>query len=496
MEKAKKLGILLSPDFPAISPEELENLFNFVKKKKRDILVLTKQDYLDYKKRKKEELREKEEISQIPLQKREVVIIRSRKEHLFSKEHEAEVKVLKSFKIKGKKRKFDDFLYMFLDRYEKAKKIFSGRLSPIQISLAKRLEGREVDVVGIVSKRREVKKGLIIELEDPTGTIRAFIPKENSKINYIIRDIALGVKGKIKRGTIFADEIFFPDIPTKQLKPLEDDVWACFIGDFHFGSRFLDKKLIKIFLDILKGRKGTSKIRELIAKTKYFIILGDIVDGVGIYPEQKKELEITDVFKQYELAANFLEEFPEDKFFIIIPGNHDAVPNLEPQPPLGNGFSKPLKEKIGDRAVFLSNPAYFYLNPSDGGGRLVLAYHGYSIDRIISEVPMFRGGKEYREAWKVLKYLLQVRHLAPKYGSTLQVPDKTDYLFINPIPDVLCTAHIHYLSVGIYKGVRLISTSCFQAPTPFQYMLGHNPKPGLLPFLHLRDGSMKIVQLV
>ena len=72
-----------------------------------------------------------------------------------------------------------------------------------------------------------------------------------------------------------------------------------------------------------------------LAKTiKYFVLSGDGVDGVGIYPGQDRHLAITDLFKQYGALANLLSDLPDWVDVIILPGNHDAVRPAEPQPAL------------------------------------------------------------------------------------------------------------------------------------------------------------------
>ena len=74
---------------------------------------------------------------------------------------------------------------------------------------------------------------------------------------------------------------------------------------------------------------------------KYFVLSGDGVDGIGIYPGQDKHLAIKDLYKQYSELARLLEEIPDWIDIIILPGNHDAVRPAEPQPSSGSlRFSK------------------------------------------------------------------------------------------------------------------------------------------------------------
>ena len=57
----------------------------------------------------------------------------------------------------------------------------------------------------------------------------------------------------------------------------------------------------------------------------YLVIAGDVVDGIGIFPGQDKELAISDIYEQYEKAAQYLNAVPKHIKIIISPGNHDAV---------------------------------------------------------------------------------------------------------------------------------------------------------------------------
>ena len=36
----------------------------------------------------------------------------------------------------------------------------------------------------------------------------------------------------------------------------------------------------------------------------YLLIPGDVVDGIGIYPDQEKELDVDDIYQQYHVLVN------------------------------------------------------------------------------------------------------------------------------------------------------------------------------------------------
>ena len=95
-------------------------------------------------------------------------------------------------------------------------------------------------------------------------------------------------------------------------------------------------------------------MREIAGKVKYLLIAGDIVDGVGVYPGQAKELSIRDVHKQYNFAAKYLEKIPNYIEIVISPGNHDASRKALPQPAIPEGYLTAIKEK----AIFTQSEAH------------------------------------------------------------------------------------------------------------------------------------------
>ena len=107
---------------------------------------------------------------------------------------------------------------------------------------------------------------------------------------------------------------------------------------------------------------------------KYFVLSGDGVDGVGIYPGQDRHLSIKDLFNQYSELARLLERLPDWVDVIILPGNHDAVRPAEPQPALD-----PEVQQDYSDATFVGNPCDFSLH-----GVRVLSYHGKSIDDFVA----------------------------------------------------------------------------------------------------------------
>jgi DNA polymerase II small subunit len=214
--------------------------------------------------------------------------------------------------------------------------------------------------------------------------------------------------------------------------------------------------------------KGNEKSVELAEKVKYLVLAGDVVDGVGIYPDQEKELTILDIYGQYEEAAAQLDGIPKRIKIILAPGNHDAVRQAEPQPAL----PKEYRDLFSNNVIHVGNPALV-----DIEGVKVLMYHGRSLDDIMTKIPRL----EYSRPHEAMEELLKRRHLAPMYGGRSPIaPEKDDYLVIDEIPDVLHCGHVHTYGTSFYRGIFVVNSSCWQSQTEFQKKVNLNPMPGIV----------------
>lgn len=249
-----------------------------------------------------------------------------------------------------------------------------------------------------------------------------------------------------------------------------------------------------MFLKWVKGLAGTPAQREMARKAKYVFVVGDLVDGVGIYPSQERELATSDIFRQYEDAAKLLSEIPVEKKMIICPGNHDAVRIAEPQPLLPKDICGPLWAL--SNVTMVTNPAVVRIAATpDFPGFDFLLYHGYSYDYYGNVVESIKNsGRHISDKTDlIMKFLLQRRHLAPTHTSTLYVPDPSlDPLIIDTVPDFFLSGHVHRAAVNAYHGVTVVVSSCFQAKTGFQEKVGHEPTPCHVPVigLHTRKVTM------
>jgi DNA polymerase II small subunit len=217
-------------------------------------------------------------------------------------------------------------------------------------------------------------------------------------------------------------------------------------------------------------------MRDVAAHVKYVLIAGDIVDGVGVYPNQAKELLIRDVHRQYKFASKLIRQIPDYIEVVVTPGNHDAARNALPQPAIANKFLETLQE---NRQIHsLGDPCLVSLH-----GVEVLMYHGRSLDDIIATVP----GLNHEHPERAMRLLLQSRHLAPLYGGkTMLSPENRDFLTIEKVPDIFHAGHIHVLGCCNHRGVLVVNSGGWQEQTEYMQKLGLVPTPGEVPVVNLQ----------
>ena len=375
----------------------------------------------------------------------------------------------------------ENLISYFKSRYEKLAKILSRRPELRNYTkIADIDDGMDsLTLILMVREIRSSKNGhKIVEFEDDTGNISILFSNKNDELfaeaEKLVRDEVVGVIANKSgdAGFAFGQEIINPgvlSIPEKEM-----DFGIVFLSDVHIGSLTFLEDAFQRFIDWINCEAGDEEQRRVAEDVKYLIIGGDIVDGIGVYPNQDKELAIKDITEQYNEAARFLGNIRSDIKIIIAPGNHDASRVAEPQPAVPEEYAKALYEL--DNVEFISNPGVVSLD-----GINVLIYHGRSFDDLVMAIKSF----EYEKSDEIMVELLQKRHLAPIYGErTPLASELEDYLVIDEIPDVFHTGHIHINSYKKYKGIHLINSGTFQTQTEFQKIYNINPTPAEVPILH------------
>lgn len=372
----------------------------------------------------------------------------------------------------------EDFREMFVDRYERLNKMIvqsSEMRGTYSIKTAKKSSGK-VKIVGMVSEVSTTKNGhKRVLLEDLDDNINVFLLKNKGLSNeLILEDEVIGVIGSIsnsgKDPVLFADEIIRPDIPYKMIdEEKKPPVYVASLSDIHVGSKTFRKD------DFNKMISWIKRSDEEASSLKYLILSGDVVDGIGVYPGQEKDLSILNPYEQYKELADYVNQIPEDINIFIMPGNHDIVRLAEPQPL----FSNKIKDFFNNNVTLLPNPYNLRLEDKN-----VLIYHGMSLNDMIELVP----GASYASVGSAIEELLKRRHLAPVYGGkTPIIPYKRDYHVIEEVPDIFITGHIHSFSQGNYKGVRYINASTWQSQTDYQKMMNFSPNPSIMTLFDLHS---------
>ena len=375
----------------------------------------------------------------------------------------------------------ENLIAYFKSRYEKLANILSKR--PELRNFTKIADINDSDdslsLIVMVREIRTSKNGhKIVEFEDDTGTISILFSQNKEDLfaeaEKLVRDEVIGVIANKSNDNNFAfgQEIINPGvlrIPEKEM-----DFGIVFLSDVHIGSlTFLEDAFLR-FIDWINCEYGDESQRRVAEDVKYLIIGGDIVDGIGVYPNQDQELVIKDITKQYDEAARLLGNIRSDIKIIIAPGNHDASRVAEPQPAVPEEYAKALYEL--DNVEFISNPGVVSLD-----GINVLIYHGRSFDDLVMAVKEFT----YEKSDLLMEEILKKRHLAPIYGErTPLASELEDYLVIDEVPDIFHTGHIHVNSYRKFNGIHLINSGTFQTQTSFQKIHNIMPTPAEVPVIH------------
>src|SRR3989344_3282757 len=391
-----------------------------------------------------------------------------------------------------------DFVNHFKKRFESISEILQKRLELDNLVSIDKISGSRqgISIIGMVySKVITKNKNIILEVEDLTGKIKILVSKLKEDIYKIAEEICLdsvlGFRCSGNNEILFANKIFFPDSEILEKKKSSVEEYALFIGDLHFGSKLFLKEGLFKFFDYLNGNLEGYDENE-INKIKYLFIVGDLVTGVGNYPGQEKDLEIADLEEQFIGIAKLLEKVPEHIKIIISPGNHDGVRIMEPQPVIDAKYAWPLYQL--KNVIITENPCALNIGAQeDFAGFDVLTYHGFSYPYYAGNVPELIKKKAMNSPEEIMKYLLKRRHLAPTHGSTQYYPHKEDLLVIKNSPDIFVSGHTHKCGVSSYNNILIISTSCWEAMTPYQEKFGNEPDHCKVPMLNLKTRAVKIL---
>lgn len=372
----------------------------------------------------------------------------------------------------------EGFHSLFASRFSKLKRIISDRPEAKRIKTissvisTKKLED-DAYVCGLVTARSSERNISKVSIDDPSGSIEMIaFDKDLQEVadslmvdQFIMARISAG-----KTGGYVVKDIIFPDIPDHSPARSDTETYAAFLSDLHVGSRYFMEEELMEFINWLSSPDPVAR------KIRFIIFGGDILDGVGIYPNQDKELvqkTITDQLKKFE---EIVSKIPKEVKVIISPGNHDPGRRALPQPAIPEKHNPTIRNN--ENYLFVGNPAIVSLN-----GVSVLIFHGQSIDDIVKTTP----GLSYSKPANVMRHLLKARHLSPMYGGQTPIaPELEDMMVIDDVPDIFHAGHVHVVDLDMYKNILLINSGAWQQQTPFQTSVGVNPTPGIAVIVNLK----------
>ena len=332
-------------------------------------------------------------------------------------------------------------------------------------------------VCGLVVSKASDRSSTRVVIDDPTGQVEivAYDDEVRRAVGSLFNDQFVMVRvgaGRSGGGgaSLVAREIMLPGVADMPTHRSETDAYAVLLSDLHVGSRFFLKDEFEYLARWLGGPDPVAR------RVRFVLICGDVVDGVGVYPNQDAELVCQTAGEQTALLASLLSQMPKHITIFVIPGNHDPGRRALPQPAIPEKYSAELRSM--DNVVMLGNPASVSLN-----GVRVMMFHGQSADDLVKAGP----GLSYDEPVPVMETLLRARHLCPIYGNQTPIaPESEDMLVVEDVPDIIHVGHVHRLGLGTYRGVHMINSGSWQSQTPFQHSLGVTPDAGIAVLVNLK----------
>ena len=372
---------------------------------------------------------------------------------------------------------------LFASRFSKLKRVVSDRPESRMLrSISSVMDEKSRDgvhVCGLVTERSSERKVVRLVIEDPSSSMEVIVFDEDLKeeARGLLLDQFVMVRAVPgKNGGYIAKDIVLPDVPDRAANRSETEAYAVFLSDLHVGSRYFMEKEFESFTNWLRAPDPIAR------KVRFVLIAGDVVDGVGIYPNQDRELLYPTIESQLSKLDEVLSGIPENIRVFMITGNHDPGRRALPQPALPQKYNQNMWER--ENYHLLGNPAMVSLN-----GVKVLMFHGQSIDDIVKTTP----GLSYDKPTDVMRHLIRARHMSPIYGSQTPIaPETDDMMVIDDVPDIFHMGHVHVVGLDVYRGVLLVNSGAWQAQTPFQSSVGVSPTPGKAIIVNLK--TLKVYQ--
>lgn len=377
------------------------------------------------------------------------------------------------------------YISLFKSRFSKTLKILSSRPESKRInkisSIKRRIKQKDNNnysennlssngntsiIAGLVMSKRSKKNNIELAIDDLTGIINTIALNEETikLVSKLTLDQMVMLEIENKGINYIIKNVISPDIPDHIPHKGKSEEYVVLISDLHIGSKYFKENEFVRFLNWLNSSDS-----EIVPKIKFLCIGGDLIDGIGIFPNQDKELYDSTIYLQMRHLTNLLEHIPKRIQVFVIPGNHDLGRRALPQPTIPKKDAEILYS--WKNFTMLGNPSYIELN-----GVKILMYHGQGLDDIIATIP----GLSYSNPADAMKTLLKARHLSPIYGQRTPISaEKEDMMVITEIPDIFHSGHVHVMDVQNYRGTLIVNSGTWQDQTPFQQTMGIMPTPGI-----------------
>src|SRR5574341_1188551 len=181
----------------------------------------------------------------------------------------------------------DGFGALFVNRYSKLLKIIMQRSQAkklTQIETVKAGKPKEdVFVSGLLMDRKIERDVTKLVVDDPTGSIETLVFNKDLQLvansllidQFVMQSVTTG-----KNGGFIAKELVVPDVPDHITNRSKTETYAVLISDLHVGSKYFMEKEFTEFVAWLSSPDPVAK------KIRFVLVCGDVIDGVGIFPNQ------------------------------------------------------------------------------------------------------------------------------------------------------------------------------------------------------------------
>lgn len=308
------------------------------------------------------------------------------------------IQILKTYNTDKKTMTVENSIQFFNNRYEKMRKILSGRFELVNLISINKVTPttKKFSVIGMIAEKDNDTKSIVVE--DTTGEMKIFFDSVNN-FSELLHDEVIGIVCEKDDDSIKAKSVIFPDIPLRrEINKTKDDIYCIFVSDFHMDDANFNKKSFDNFLDWI----GKIKYEKF-----YIFVLGDI-------SSDKNKIK------------NFLDSLPEKHQKIFQQGDIDG------QQENILSITDPCLLKLENTTLFLS--------------------HGNFLNDYMN---LWNTSPE-----QTILNLIKKRNMNPSFDINKKIGAEDQY-FLDTIPDIFVTGHFHKPGMINYKGTTIISNGSF-----------------------------------